>query len=101
MTTPSPSLSATPMGGVRAPGPKPAPPLLTSLPYAQFKRDPRFYVKYDGFWGAAALALIAALEFGGYEAPVASFDPSVLGLLPIATYLLIMAHVFIHNASSC
>jgi fatty acid desaturase len=99
VTTPSPSLSATPMGGVRAPGPKPAPPLLTSLPYAQFKRDPRFYVKYDGFWGAAALALIAALEFGGYEAPVASFDPWVLGLLPIATYLLIMAHVFIHNAS--
>jgi stearoyl-CoA desaturase (delta-9 desaturase) len=84
---------------MRAPSSPKAPSILGSLPYAQFKRDPRFYVKYDALWGAAALALIAALVATGYQAPVAAFEPWVLLLLPVATYLLIMAHVFIHNAS--
>lgn len=92
MTT---SPMTTPLAATRSA----APSLLASLPYAQFKRDPRFYVKYDGFWGAAALAFVAALRLGGYAAPVGAFEPWVLLLLPVATYLLIMTHVFIHNAS--
>lgn len=76
-----------------------SPSIWTSLPYAQFKRDPHFYVKYDGLFAAAALVFIGVLTFIGYQAPVAEVTWWVPLLLLPATYVVIMAHVFIHNAS--
>jgi fatty acid desaturase len=73
--------------------------LLTTLPFAQFKRSARFYVAYDSAYLTGALALMLALHAVGYRAPVAELAWWQLGALPIATYLVIMAHVFIHNAS--
>jgi fatty acid desaturase len=72
---------------------------LTSLPFAQFKRSPRFYVIYDAIYLTGALALILALHAIGYRAPVTELAWWQLGVLPFATYFVIMTHVFIHNAS--
>ena len=77
----------------------PAPSVWTSLPYAQFKRDPHFYVKYDGLYALATVAVIGAIFATGYHAPVQAFEWWVPLLLVPATYVVIMAHVFIHNAS--
>ncbi len=79
------------MNGIRA--------TLTSLPFAQFKRRPRFYLEYDAIYLALGLAIALVLPLLGYRAPVNEWSPWVLLLLPPATYLGIMAHVFIHNAS--
>ncbi len=75
------------------------PSLLTTLPYAQFKRDPYFYAKHDTLYLGGSLAFIAALVLTGYEAPVPAWHWWVPLLLVPATYLAIMSHVFIHNAS--
>ncbi len=74
-----------------------APGYWSSLPFAQFKRDPRFYLKYDAVHALLALVVIAACLGLGYQAPAWQSWMHLL-LLP-ATYLVIMAHVFIHNAS--
>jgi fatty acid desaturase len=71
----------------------------TTLPYAQFKRDPHFYVKHDTVFLVAALAGIAALRLGGYEPSTNQFSLWLLAAFPIVLYLTIMAHVFSHCAS--
>lgn len=71
----------------------------TTLPYAQFKRDPHFYVKHDTVFLVLALGGIAALHYGGYTPPATEFSLWHLALFPIALYLTIMAHVFSHCAS--
>lgn len=73
--------------------------VMTSLPFAQFKRHRTFYFVYDSIHLVGALAVIAALRGIGYEPPVAEFAAWQLLVLPVATYVVIMAHVFIHNAS--
>lgn len=74
-----------------------APGFWTSLPYAQFKRDPYFYVKYDTAVALLAACVVAALTFSGYQAPV--FAPWMLVFFVPALYVMICAHAFAHNAS--
>ncbi len=74
-----------------------APGFWTSLPYAQFKRDPYFYVKYDTVVALLALAVVAALVLSGYHAPV--FAPWMFVFFVPALYVMICAHAFAHNAS--
>lgn len=71
----------------------------TTVPYAQFKRDPHFYVKHDAVFFVAALGGIAALRLGGYQPPATDFALWHFALFPIVLYLTIMAHVFAHCAS--
>jgi fatty acid desaturase len=72
---------------------------LTSLPFAQFRRYRAFYLVYDTIYLVAALGLIVGLYASGYQPPVDRFAWWQLAILPIATYAMIMAHVFIHCAS--
>ncbi len=72
---------------------------LFSLPWAQYRRHPTFYLWYDAFYAVVSIAgmlLLYALE---YEAPFTELSLSYLLWFPIALYVVIMAHVFIHNAS--
>lgn len=85
MSAQSPSISAA------------APAYWSSLPFAQFRRDPRFYLKYDAVHLAAALAIVGFATMSGYRAPV--WQDWMFALVLPAIYLVIMAHVFIHNAS--
>lgn len=95
MTTPATtSDTALPEAPAAAP-----PSLWRTLPFSQFKRDEHFYVKYDALHLVGAVALIASLVMSGYRAPFATWQPWMIVFLPIATYLLILCHVFIHNAS--
>lgn len=71
----------------------------TSLPYAQFKRDPYYYAKHDTVFLVGSIAAIVALHLGGYQPLSTHFALWHLALLPIAVYLLIMSHVFVHCAS--
>jgi len=74
-----------------------APSYWLSLPFAQFRRDPRFYLKYDAVYLVGSLALILFATMSGYHAPV--WQSWMFALVFPAIYLVIMAHVFIHNAS--
>jgi stearoyl-CoA desaturase (delta-9 desaturase) len=71
----------------------------TTLPYAQFKRDPHFYVKHDTVFLVGALGGIAALHASGYTPAATSFSVWHFAAFPIVLYLTIMAHVFSHCAS--
>jgi stearoyl-CoA desaturase (delta-9 desaturase) len=73
--------------------------ILTSLPFAQFHRHPRFYFVYDSVFLLGAAAFVAALSALGYRPAVRQFSWPLLALLPVVTYFMILAHVFIHNAS--
>lgn len=72
---------------------------LTSLPFAQFKRSPTFYLWYDSVYAALALAAALAMINGGFTGLLPEIELSLLAWLPVAAYVSIMAHVFIHNAS--
>jgi fatty acid desaturase len=72
---------------------------LFSLPWAQFRRHPTFYLWYDSFFAAFALGAISLMVATGYEAPLAELQLWHALAFPGALYVLIMAHVFIHNAS--
>ncbi|UJR80070.1 Fatty acid desaturase [Sandaracinus amylolyticus] len=72
---------------------------LTTLPFAQFKRSPNFYFVYDAVYLVCALAFVATLHASGWRSPVQDFAWWLPLMLPVATYVVIMAHVFIHNAS--
>ncbi len=73
--------------------------ILTSHPIQQFRKNPRFYLAYDAFWGvASAAACVAMLAFHTktlFGGPSASW----LILFPLVQYALIFAHLLIHNAT--
>lgn len=75
-----------------------ASPWLFSLPFAQFKRDPRFYFRYDAIHFFFNLVVLATFYFSHYhralQVPLWAFPWVFL----LATYLHIVANLFIHNA---
>jgi len=72
---------------------------FTTSPFAQFRRHPTFYLWYDSFYAVASLAVALPLIHSGWGGLLPEFELWHLALLPVATYVTIMAHVFIHNAS--
>jgi fatty acid desaturase len=73
--------------------------ILTSHPIQQFRRDRRFYLRYDSFWFvvcALAILVLLATRFNGLFG-----RPSAYWLLvfPPLLYGLIVAHLFMHNAT--
>lgn len=72
---------------------------VTSLPFAQFKRHPTFYLWYDSFFAVAALCAVLAMVTTGFTGLLPEISWLTLAFLPVAVYVMIMAHVFIHNAS--
>lgn len=72
---------------------------MTSLPFAQFRRHATFYLWYDTFYAVLALCGILTILTTGYAGLMPEFQVWYLGLLPVAAYVMIMAHVFVHNAT--
>jgi fatty acid desaturase len=71
---------------------------FTAHPIQQFRRNRRFYLRYDSFYAALAAALIATKIGLGLPA---LFGPPTLGWLvafPPALYVIVLAHLSIHNA---
>jgi stearoyl-CoA desaturase (delta-9 desaturase) len=69
------------------------------LPWAQYRRHSTFYLWYDGFYAAFSLMVVVALLATGYRAPFEELHWWYALVFPAALYAMIMAHVFIHNAS--
>lgn len=72
---------------------------LFSLPWAQYRRHPTFYLWYDTFYTVLCGAGIAAILLTDYRAPLEHFEWWLPLFFPVALYAIIMAHVLIHNAS--
>lgn len=73
--------------------------LLTAHPISQFRKNPRFYLMYDGFWFLVCAALLATFFFTGFTplfaTPAWWFAPA----FPVLLFCLIWAHLLIHNAT--
>ena len=72
---------------------------LTSLPFTQLRRNPRFYLYYDGFYAALCLVLLAVMVALGHRGLIATWDHRYWLLLPVACYAQILCSVFIHNCT--
>lgn len=72
---------------------------FTTSPFAQFRRHPTFYLWYDSFYAVLALSVSLTLIQTGWAGLLPEFQLWHLALLPPAAYVMIMAHVFVHNAS--
>ncbi len=72
---------------------------LTSLPFTQLRKNRYFYLQYDGFYAVVCALALAAMVLGHYHAPVETWDPRVLLLLPLVCHLQILCSVWIHNCT--
>ena len=73
--------------------------LLTAHPIAQFRKNPRFYLLYDGFWFLVCAAVLLTFWLTGFK-PL--FDgPSwwFIAVFPVHLFCCIWAHLLIHNAT--
>ena len=59
---------------------------LFSLPWAQYRRVPTFYLWYDAFYAALALAGIAAIFATGYRGPFADLRWWFVPAFPVFLY---------------
>jgi stearoyl-CoA desaturase (delta-9 desaturase) len=73
--------------------------LLISQPITQFKRDPRFYLKYDTFWALTCLALSIAMLATGHRSFFGPFRWTQLAWFPAVLFVVIQSHVHVHNAT--
>src|SRR3990167_8983064 len=73
--------------------------VLTAHPISQFRKNPRFYLMYDGFWFLVCAAVLATFYVTGFtplfSAPAWWFAP----VFPVLLFCLIWAHLLIHNAT--
>jgi len=72
---------------------------LTSLPFTQFRRHPRFYLYYDGFYLVTLSLVLVGLLASGFSGLVTGWHAWYWALLPLACHAQILCSVFIHNAT--
>ncbi len=73
--------------------------LLTAQPYTQLKKQPRFYIRYDGVYLLLCLALLAVLQLTGVESVLGEPRLWWLAVAPPLFYVLVVSHLSIHNAT--
>ncbi|HEY1959061.1 MAG TPA: fatty acid desaturase [Polyangiaceae bacterium] len=75
---------------------------LRQHPFQQFKKDRRFYLKYDAFYLVVSAALVVVMMATRFRSLGASVEWKpwhfVIGC-PLVLYALICAHLWIHNAT--
>ena len=73
--------------------------VLTAHPCSQFRKNPHFYLMYDGFWFLVCASLLLAFYATGFtplfSTPAWWFAP----VFPVLLFCLIWAHLLIHNAT--
>jgi stearoyl-CoA desaturase (delta-9 desaturase) len=75
---------------------------LRSHPIQRFRKDPRFYLRYDTTYLVLSLAFCLATRIPGYQPLLAGVHWSALTLalaFPPVLYFLICCHLWIHNAT--
>ena len=72
---------------------------LISHPIQQFRRDRRFYLRYDSFWFAVCALAIGAMLATRFDPLFGKPSLSWLLAFPTLLYGLIAAHLCMHNAT--
>lgn len=73
--------------------------VLTAHPIAQFRKNPRFYFMYDGFWFLVCAALLATFWATGFTPLIGGPSWWFALVAPVLLFCLIWAHLLIHNAT--
>ena len=75
---------------------------ILSHPIQRFRKDPRFYLRYDAAYLVFCLALCASTRVPGFHPLLAGVQwtvPLFAGVFVAAVYFLICCHLWIHNAT--
>jgi stearoyl-CoA desaturase (delta-9 desaturase) len=73
--------------------------VLTSHPIAQFRRNPRFYLMYDGFWFLVCASVLITFALTGFEPLIGGPSWWFAAAFPVLLFALIWAHLLIHNCT--
>src|SRR5512144_1107415 len=73
--------------------------ILTAHPIARFKRNPRFYLMYDGFYFVLCASACAVMALTGVGSIAGAPNAWWVALFPAVLFAFIWAHVTIHNCT--
>lgn len=73
--------------------------MLTSHPINQFKKNPRFYLAYDGFWFVVCAAVLALFALTRFEPLIGGPQWWFAAVFPVLFFGLVWAHLTIHNCT--
>jgi fatty acid desaturase len=73
--------------------------VLTAHPIAQFRKNPRFYLMYDGFWFVVCAAVLLTFWLTGFTPLIGGPSWWFAPVFPVLLFCLIWAHLLIHNAT--
>jgi stearoyl-CoA desaturase (delta-9 desaturase) len=73
--------------------------VLTAHPIAQFRKNPRFYLMYDGFWFLVCAAALLGFKLTGFTPLIGGPSWWFIAAFPALLFCLIWAHLLIHNAT--
>lgn len=72
---------------------------LTAHPINQFKKNPRFYLMYDGFWFLACAAVLGVFTVVDFHPVVGGPAWWFIPAFPVAFFAFVWAHLLIHNCT--
>lgn len=73
--------------------------MLTTHPIAQFRRNPNFYLLYDGFWFVVCAVAMLTFWRTGFTSLIGGPSWWFLPVFPVLLFGLIWAHLIIHNCT--
>lgn len=73
--------------------------MLTSHPIAQFRKNPNFYLLYDGFWFVVCATILAIFAATGFKPLIGEPQWWFAAAFPVLLFCFIWAHLLIHNCT--
>ncbi len=73
--------------------------VFTAHPIGQFRKNPNFYLMYDGFWFVVCAAVLLTFGLTGFSPLIAGPSLWFLAAFPVLFYGLVWAHLLIHNCT--
>ena len=73
--------------------------MFTAHPISQFRKNPHFYLMYDGFWFLVCAAVLLTFWLTGFSPLISGPAWWFAPVFPVVLFGLIWAHLLIHNAT--
>lgn len=73
--------------------------VLTAHPIGQFRKNPNFYLMYDGFWFVFCAAILATFWATGFTPLIGAPQWWWAAVFPVLFFGLVWAHLTIHNCT--
>lgn len=73
--------------------------VLTAHPIGQFRKNPNFYLMYDGFWFLVCASILVSFWAVDFQPLLGAPALWWLGVAPVLLFCLIWAHLTIHNCT--